>query len=60
MKQQHLEQLARIYNTLATISTRGDDTITMGDCLKALRQEIETMNKELQEEAISENKETAE
>lgn len=58
--QQHLEQLARIYNTLATISTKGDDTIIMGDCLKALRQEIETMNKELQEKTCDTEKDSVE
>ena len=32
-----LEQLIKIYNTLTTVSTRGEDTLTMADCLRALR-----------------------
>ena len=34
---QDLEMLSRIYNTLLTVTTKGDDTIIMGDCLKAFR-----------------------
>lgn len=36
MTQEQITQLYRIYNTLGTISTRGEDTIIMGDCLRAL------------------------
>ena len=32
-----LEQLVRIYNTLTTISTKGEDTLAMADCLSAFR-----------------------
>ena len=46
---QHLEQLARIYNTLLTVNTKGEDTLVMADCLRALRQEVEAIQ---QEEAI--------
>lgn len=35
MTQNQLEQLIRIYNTLTTISTRGEDTIIMAECLNA-------------------------
>lgn len=37
---QDLEMLSRIYNTLLTVSTKGDDTVIMGDCLKAFRSYI--------------------
>jgi hypothetical protein len=35
-----MDQLIKIYNTLTTISTKGEDTLTMADCLRALRQYI--------------------
>ena len=37
MKKNQLEQLVRIYNTLTTISTKGEDTIIMADCLTTMR-----------------------
>ena len=37
MEQMHLEQLIRIYNTLLTISTKGEDTVIMGQCLGAMK-----------------------
>ena len=40
MKQEQLEMLARIYNTLMTVDTRGENTLIMADCLKALQQVI--------------------
>ena len=45
-----LEILSQIYNAMLTINTKGDDTITMGDCLRALRNFILTKDKELKEE----------
>ena len=38
MKREYLEQLVRIYNTLCTVFVRGEDSIPMGDCVKALRE----------------------
>lgn len=38
MNQQQLEQLVRIFNTLGTVSTKGEDTLTMADCLRAFQQ----------------------
>ena len=35
-----MNKLIQIYNTLTTISTKGEDTLTMADCLRALRQYI--------------------
>lgn len=37
MVQNQLDQLIRIYNTLTTISTKGEDTIIMAECLNAFR-----------------------
>lgn len=34
------EQLSRIYNTLLLINTKGEDTLIMADCLKALKNYI--------------------
>lgn len=51
MNEQELKQLGKIYNTLTLISTKGDDTITMAECLKALRALYQEMkNKPIQEE----------
>lgn len=36
-----LDFLTKLYNTLMLIQTSGDNTILMGDCLKALRKYIE-------------------
>lgn len=41
MTQEELNQLVRIYNTLLTINTKGDDTLIMADCIRALKQSIE-------------------
>ena len=38
MKQQHLDLLSRIYNTLCLISTKGEDTILMASCLQTLNE----------------------
>lgn len=40
MNKQQLEQLIKIYNTLTTISTKGEDTLVMADCLRAFRYSI--------------------
>lgn len=34
------EQLIRIYNTLLEIHTKGEDTLVMADCLRALKKVI--------------------
>lgn len=38
MTQMQQEQLTRIYNTLMLISTKGEDTLIMADCLRAIEQ----------------------
>ena len=42
MTYEKLEILSRIYNTLLLVNTKGEDTLTMADCLKALRNFILT------------------
>ena len=42
MDQEKLKQLALIYNALMTITTKGDDSFTMVDCLRALQNFIAT------------------
>lgn len=37
---EQLEQLTRIYNTMLQIGTKGEDTLVMADCLRALEQTI--------------------
>lgn len=37
---EQVEQLTRIYNTMLEIRTKGEDTIVMADCLRALQQVI--------------------
>lgn len=34
---QNFKQLVKIYNTLLLVSTKGEDTIIMGQCLTALK-----------------------
>lgn len=41
---EQVEQLTRIYNTMLTIGTKGEDTLIMADCLRALEQTIIQIN----------------
>ena len=41
MNQQVKDMLTRIYNTLALISTKGEDTLVMADCLRAIQQIVD-------------------
>ena len=38
MTKEQLMQLQRIFNTLMTIETKGENTLIMADCLRALQQ----------------------
>ena len=40
IKREELEQLTRIYNTMLEIRTKGEDTLVMADCLRALEQVV--------------------
>lgn len=55
---QQLTQFSRIYNTLLQVNTHGEDTMVMGDCLRALQRlilEIDEMNNNSMEAPIEEN-----
>ena len=41
---EQLEQLTRIYNTMLEIRTKGEDTLVMADCLRALEQVVVAIN----------------
>lgn len=46
MKEAQVTKLTQLYNTLLMISTRGEDTMIMAECLKALQQIVEEGAKE--------------
>ena len=48
MKQENLQQLADIYNSLLQIHTRGEETLVMADCMRALFNIINDEAKEAQ------------
>lgn len=37
---EQIEQLTRVYNTLFEITTKGEDTLVMADCIRAFQQVI--------------------
>lgn len=43
---EQIEQLTRIYNTMLSIGTKGEDTLIMADCLRALEQVIIQVNQQ--------------
>ena len=47
MDYEKLEGLSRIYNTFLLVNTKGEDTIIMADCLKALKEFIINEKKEI-------------
>lgn len=48
MTYEKIEILSRIYNTLLLINTKGEDTLIMADCLKAMRTFIQNEQRELE------------
>ena len=50
MNIEDLKTLSLIYNTLLEISTKGDDTVLMGECLKAFKNFIMNKQEEVQKE----------
>lgn len=46
------EQLIRIYNTLLMVSTKGEDTVIMGQCLAALQQILIELQKNANEQEM--------
>ncbi len=55
MKEQDTNFLKVLYNTLSLVSTKGEDTILMGECLKQLKNFTDRMLTNLQEEKNNEN-----
>lgn len=55
MKEQDTNFLKVLYNTLSLVSTKGEDTILMGECLKQLRNFTDRLSTDLQEEKNNEN-----
>lgn len=41
ISREQVDQLTRIYNTMFEIRTKGEDTLVMADCLRALEQVIQ-------------------
>lgn len=52
MNYNDLELLTRIYNTLLLVNTRGEDTIAMGECLKAFKTFVLNKQEELESQNI--------
>lgn len=48
MNKEDLVTLANIYNALLEVSTKGEDTMIMGECLKRLKSFILTKQNEIQ------------
>ena len=48
MNQNDLEFLTRIYNTLLLVNTKGEDTMVMGECLRALQNFVLTKKQEIE------------
>lgn len=46
----YVDQLIRVFNTLLGISTKGEDTIVMGQCLHAMRESLVELQKMIGEE----------
>lgn len=45
MEKNIIEQLVKIYNTLLLVSTKGEDTVIMGQCLGAFHQILTQLQK---------------
>lgn len=54
MNERDINFLKVLYNTLSLVTTKGEDTILMGECLKQLR-DFTNRLVDLQEEKNSEN-----
>lgn len=48
MSYNDLQILTNIYNTLLSVSTKGEDTVIMGNCLTALRNFVLTKKEEFE------------
>jgi hypothetical protein len=55
MNERDINFLKVLYNTLSLVTTKGEDTILMGECLKQLRNFTDRLLTDLQEEKNNEN-----
>jgi hypothetical protein len=55
--QEYINQLARVYNTLLDISTKGEDTLLMADCLRVFQGTLTQMNQEIQQQSTEQREE---
>ena len=60
MTQNHLENLIRVYNALLGISTKGEDTVMMGQCLAVMRETLTEVQNAMSESVEAPADETAE
>ena len=50
---EQIEQLIRIHNTLFNISTKGEDTLVMSDCLRAFQEVMQQIEKNNQVSSVA-------
>lgn len=55
--QEYINQLARVYNTLLDISTKGEDTLLMADCLRVFQGTLAQMSQEIQQQSTEQREE---
>ena len=55
MTQEQLEQLVRILNALYTISTRGKETVLMGQCLELMEKTLLDIQKTMETQNASQD-----
>ena len=54
--QEQLIQLSRIYNTLLTVETRGENTLVMADCVRAFETVVKDIQKANSTESVGAEK----
>ena len=54
--QEQLIQLSRIYNTLLTVETRGENTLVMADCVRAFETVVKDIQKANSAESVEAEK----
>ena len=54
--QEQLIQLSRIYNTLLTVETRGENTLVMADCVRAFETVVKDIQKTNSAESVEAEK----
>lgn len=54
MTQEQINQFIRIYNTLCTIETKGENTLIMGDCLRAMQNLAQELSEAISADKVEE------